>query len=76
MKIVARYGDLTYFSDENHGVSYGQLRDWKERQVKSLRFPSLYAMKNAEEHFCEAIAYKAMGSLADDISAKLEELFG
>jgi len=47
-------------------LSSRKLWDWMAGTAQKLRFPTLYSTKNAEEHFCEALALKAFGRLGED----------
>lgn len=39
-------------------------------------FPTLYAASDAEEHFCESVALKAMGTLPKDLAENFERVTG
>ena len=47
-------------------VDRTKLRDWIVQVTHVGKFPSIYSASDAEEHFCEAVAHKGMGSLKPD----------
>lgn len=47
-------------------VDRTKLRGWIARVTHVGKFPSIYAASDDEEHFCEAVAHKGMGSLKPD----------
>jgi orotate phosphoribosyltransferase len=47
-------------------VSTSKLLDWMTQVLHLTKFPSIYASSDVEEHFCEALAHKGMGSLKPD----------
>ncbi|MDB4278633.1 hypothetical protein N9917_03445 [Deltaproteobacteria bacterium] len=44
--------------------------------AKRGRFPSAYAATNYEEHFCEALAHRAVGKLKPEAVAAFDEIWG
>ena len=51
---------------------------WKNAQREALiaKFPSAYSSKSYEEHFCEALAHRAAGSLAAENKAAFDAIWG
>lgn len=76
--MVDRYEDGDYHlrdpktNNEIGSIPARRMFDWMEKLAKSNNFPSLYAMKSdAEEHFCEVVAYSAMGKWDDRVLLSL-----
>jgi len=61
---VVRYeGDKIWFE---HGfVTFSQYQKFSAQKAKEQRFPTVYSMTNAEEHFCEAFALYTLGELKE-----------
>ena len=58
------------------GVDRRQIYNFLSRtKGAELRFPTAYSAKNAEEHFCEAVASDAFGSLGPEHEAALRAIF-
>jgi len=58
------------------GISKTQLHSFLSKtRGAELRFPTAYSAKNEEEHFCEAVASDAFGSLGDDHQAALKGIW-
>lgn len=55
-------------------VNRVKLREWMGNIEFVGKFPSIYASSDAEEHFCEAMAHKGMGSLSADNLAAFNQI--
>lgn len=51
-----------------------KLREWMGNIGHVSKFPSIYASSDAEEHFCEALAHKGMGSLSPENLAAFDQI--
>jgi hypothetical protein len=60
---------------ESEISKYRLLKFRRETMGDELRFPTAYSAKNAEEHFCEAVASDAFGSLGPEHTAALRSIF-
>lgn len=60
---------------ESEISKYRLLKFRRENMGDELRFPTAYSAKNEEEHFCEAVASDAFGSLGPEHTAALRSIF-
>lgn len=51
-----------------------KLREWMGNVEHVGKFPSIYAASDAEEHFCESLAHKGMGSLDETNKAAFDSI--
>lgn len=78
--VVDKYDDgNVWFNDAKKGKPVGGVstltfRDWLKEVDRAGKFPSVYATTDAEEHFCEAVSHKGMGSLAPENLAALDAI--
>lgn len=60
--IVHKIVGLDYFVDERRSISRSTIKQFLESEAK---YPTPYSAQSAEEHFCEAMALRAMGKLKE-----------
>jgi hypothetical protein len=62
---ISRFGSGVYLTTEDNDILGPYREKVIKREIKSLTglYPTQYATTDGEEHFCEAIAYKAVGKL-------------
>lgn len=55
-------------------ASYKQVMGWMADAAQRLKFPTLYAATEAEEHFCEALALYSTGKLKEPHKSAFEKV--
>jgi len=70
-RVVKIQGDK-YFITEKGFLTWKQIRNYLETDVK---FPTIYAATDAEEHFCEAFALYCQGTLKPEFLENFEAIF-
>lgn len=56
---------IVYFAD-NKAVPEPTVKQWVRNAEEQIqRYPTLYSATSEDEHFCEALAYRAMGKLKE-----------
>ena len=66
----------TYFVDDRRYYTGMQFYTFYRDQAERSKFPTDYAAKDMEEHFCEALALRALGTLPADHVAFFDEIWG
>ena len=74
--IVDRIEGNKIYTDNGGYFTREQFYNHAYNSAKRARFPSAYAATSHEEHFCEALAFRAVGSLAPDAVAAFDEIWG
>ena len=79
VKVLRRDGPNVVLADVKTGdeigkVSAMKLYDWVSKAATVGKYPSVYATKNMEEHFCEAVSFRAMGGLSPENEQAYREI--
>jgi hypothetical protein len=74
--IVDRIEGDKIYTDTGGWFTRAQFYSHAYESAKRARFPSAYAATSYEEHFCEALAHRAVGSLDATAVAAFDEIWG
>jgi hypothetical protein len=69
-------GEAKFYIDERRFYTDQQFWRMAQKEAQWSKFPTPYAASDPEEHFCEALAMFARGTLADDHAKVFENIFG
>jgi hypothetical protein len=81
VRVESIVGGQFNLADAKTGVHVGivdrmKMRSWMADYAHRSRFPSLYAVHDAQEHFCEALSKKALGTLDAANLEAFDRIFG
>jgi hypothetical protein len=60
--IIQKIVGLKYYVDDTHSMEWSKIKKILETEAK---YPTPYSAKSEDEHFCEALAHRAMGKLKE-----------